>query len=378
MTITITKYNAVCNLGTNIEKIYKEAIDGNINKFFLDKKTIPDTKLRLGKISEDLPKINNKNFNTRCNRMIKLCLEPLLEDVTNLKLIYGKDKIGIVVATTNTGIDEYSSTYNKIYSELGNPALFIKDYLGLESYYNTISTACSSGVKAISLARDLINNNISDAVIVAASEPISTMTLYGFNSLEILSFEKSNPMSKNKTGINIGEGAACLILEKNSRYGIDITGIGENTDSYHITASDPSGEIEKDAILFALNESDIKPKDVDYINLHGTGTHTNDITEANAISKIFGNNIPSSSTKIMTGHCLGASAIIEIALCCHLLNNFEGKLFPHVYDYEYDDIPKINLAEKNKKYDKCEICISNSYGFNGTNATVVLRKKYEK
>lgn len=376
MTITITDYNAICNLGLNIDEIYRNAIDGNTKCFCVDNSIIRGKYVRIGKINTELPIIEREKFNIRCNQLIKLCLYPLLDKIEELKKRYGNDNIGIVIATTNTGIEEYSRSKNKMYSELGNPACFTGDFLGLNGYCNTVSTACSSGLKAFSLARNILNNNLANAVITIGADPLSTLTLFGFNSLEILSEKPSNPFSKNRTGINIGEGVACFILEKDCSDGIDIIGIGENTDSYHITTPNPDGELEKLAILSALKESKIQSDEIDYINLHGTGTFANDVAEANAIYSIFGNKTPASSTKQLTGHCLGASASIEAALCCHLLNNFNGKLFPHIYDGKYDDkIAKINLIQSGSKYKKCNICLSNSYGFNGTNTTIILRNR---
>lgn len=379
MTITITEYNSICNLGQNTYEIFRHALDGDNSHFDTNNKILNGKNIRLAKINKNLPTIEDVNFNTRCNRLILLCLEPLEEKIKDLKEKYGKNNIGIVIATTNTGVEEYSKSQNKIHSELGNPALFTRNYLGLEGYYNTISTACSSGAKAFSLARNLLNNDIAKTVLTIGVDPISTLTLYGFDSLGILSENPSNPLSKNRTGINIGEGIACFILEKNASSGIDIIGIGENTDSYHMTSPNPTGEAEEIAILNALTDANIKADEVDYINLHGTGTFANDTAETNAIWKIFKNNTPASSTKQLTGHCLGASASIETALCCQLIDKFNGKLYPHVYDGKYDDtLPKINLVSKNTNYKKCNICISNSYGFNGTNTTIILRKRNEE
>ncbi|MBQ1612404.1 MAG: beta-ketoacyl-[Alphaproteobacteria bacterium] len=132
------------------------------------------------------------------------------------------------------------------------------------------------------------------------------------------------------------------------------------------------------AIQKALKESDICPNDIDYINAHGTGTVANDIMEANVINKIFSDKVPVSSTKQMTGHCLGAAAGIETALCCKLLDSFDGRLYPHIYDGEYDnELPKINLVQKGKKYSKCNICMCNSFGFGGANAIMIMGKDYE-
>ena len=276
-------------------------------------------------------------------------------------------------------MEEFEQTKLQKHYELGNPALFLKNHLKLSGFYATISTACSSGLKAFSTARDLLENKIYDAVIVACTDRLAKVPIYGFNSLEVLSNKPSIPFSKNRAGMNMGEASAVFIVENDdNKKGIKIMGIGESSDIYHSTTPDPEGKEAIIAIQKALKESDICPNDIDYINAHGTGTVANDIMEANVINKIFSDKVPVSSTKQMTGHCLGAAAGIETALCCKLLDSFDGRLYPHIYDGEYDnELPKINLVQKGKKYSKCNICMCNSFGFGGANAIMIMGKDYE-
>ena len=259
--------------------------------------------------------------------------------------------------------------------ELGNPALFLKQHFALNGYYTTVSTACSSGLKAFLIAKDLFDNNISDAVIVACTDSLSKVPIYGFNSLEVLSEKPSIPFSKNRCGMNLGEACTIFILEKYCENGINVMGIGESSDVYHSTTPDPEAKEAITAIKSALKQAKLNPEDIDCINTHGTGSVANDIMEANAIYSIFSDKTPTSSTKPLTGHCLGAAAGIETALCCKLLDDFDGKLYPHIYDGEFDiSLPAINLAEKNKNYDRCKICMCNSFGFGGTNAIMIIGK----
>ncbi|MBQ9245137.1 beta-ketoacyl-[bacterium] len=378
MNISITKYNACCNLGNNIDEIYKEALKGNSELFNLNNEIIKDKNIRIAEIKKELPAINEPDFNIRCNRLVLDVLIPLNNTIKELIDKYSSSRIGIAVATTNSGINEYENTNNILHSELGNPALFIKEYYGLNSFYISVSTACSSGIKAFSIAKNIIENDIVDAVIVVGVDPIANVPLFGFHSLEILTDTKTNPFSINRNGINLGEAAAAFIVEKEQPAGIKIMGIGETSDTYHATTPDPEGIETIRAINIALKESNLTPTDIDYINLHGTGTVSNDLMEARAINKVFGEIVPASSTKPMTGHCLGAAAGIEIALCCALLDNFEGKLYPHIYDGEYDtNLPKIKLVDKVEEYNKCNICMCNSFGFGGSNAILILGKSNE-
>ena len=178
--------------------------------------------------------------------------------------------------------------------------------------------------------------------------------------------------------MNIGEAVTVFTVENDDKKGISVMGLGETSDIYHSTTPDPEGREEIRAIEMALKEAGITPDKVDYINAHGTGTVANDIMEATAIHKVFGDKIPISSTKPLTGHCLGAAAGIEIALCCKLMDSFSGKLYPNAVCEEYDDtLPKIKLVKKEDNYNKCNICMCNSFGFGGTNAIIILGKDNE-
>ena len=372
----ITGYEAICNLGNNIDEIYEKAINGDTTCFDNLEGYITDDYVHAGQIKTDLPVIENEDFNLRCNRFLLKNLELMEEKISQLKNKYSNDRIGIVVATTNSGVEEYEKSNNPKHFELGNPAYFLKQQLQLKGFYTTVSTACSSGLKGFLVARDLLNNNIYDAVIVANTDILAKVPIYGFNSLEVLSNKPSIPFSKNRGGMNLGEASAIFIVEKEGNYGIEVMGFGESSDIYHPTTPDPSGKESIAAIQSALSEAKINPEDIDYINAHGTGTVANDLMEANAIYKVFSNIVPVSSTKPMTGHCLGAAAGIETALCCKLTDSFDGRLYPNIYDGDYDTaLPKINLAQKNKKYEKSKVCMCNSFGFGGTNMIMIVGKK---
>lgn len=375
MGIKITAYEAICNIGLNIDEIFHRAIAGENNHFVLEKNLIKDYSFRLGKIDTELEQIEDPDFNTRCNRLILYVLKLLNPQITELFNKYSKEEISIIAASTNCGVEEYEKSGLKTHSELGNPAMFVKKHLGLNNTAITISTACSSGAKAFSIAKNYLEAGISKAVLVIGVDSLTKLPLYGFSSLEILSSKPTNPFSKNYTGINIGEACTIFVLEDTDNSGIKLLGTGESSDIFHSTTPDPEAKEVKNAILQALHNSGIKPEEVNYINLHGTGTLANDMMEAEAVNTIFGTHTPASSTKPLTGHCLGAAASIEAALCCHLLNNFSGKLFPHIYDSEYNpSLKPINLIKTQNLYDKCNICISNSFGFGGTNAIIVLGK----
>ena len=375
---------------------------------FADHLTPDDTivkgnKFYFGKIEKDFPPINEPKYDLRCNRILKYLVDKL--DLTGFE----KNEIGIVIGTTNSGIGEFEATDNKHHAELGNPAEFLKWYLGTTNYAAGVSTACTSGIKAFSTAVKLLENNVCKVVIAGGVDTIAPMPAYGFHALEVLSHEKTNPFSKNRSGISLGEGGALFlltqpdklspdplgerekILNEQSEFSIlgkghtgvqkckkagciEILGIGETSDAYHSATPDPEGTQAAIAIQEALDNAGLKADDIDYINLHGTGTISNDLMEANAIYKIFGNKVPASTTKPLTGHCLGAAASVEAYICYEILKG-KRALPIQEYDGEYDEtLPKINLVNKDTPQKNINTCMCTSFGFGGTNAVVILGK----
>lgn len=359
---------------------------------FADKLTFDDTiikggKFYFGKLEKDFEPIDDEHYDLRCNRVLKYLVDKL--DLSGFE----KDEIGIVIGTTNSGIQEFENSENKHYAELGNPAEFLKWYLGTKNYAASVSTACTSGTKAFSTAVKLLQNDVCKVVIAGGIDTLAAMPSYGFHALEVLSHEKSNPFSKNRDGISLGEGGALFVLTKDVKMQkcldvksitnvgricksdneiVALLGIGETSDAYHSATPDPEGVQAVRAIQLALDDAGLKAEDIDYINLHGTGTVSNDLMEANAIYKVFGDNVPASSTKPFTGHCLGAAASIEAFICYQILKG-ERNLPIHKYDNEYDEnLPKINLVNSNTENKKINTCMSTSFGFGGTNAVVIM------
>lgn len=364
---------------------------------FADKLTLDDTiikggKFYFGKLEKDFEPIDDERYDLRCNRVLKYLVDKL--DLSGFE----KDEIGIVIGTTNSGIQEFEDSENKHHAELGNPAEFLKWYLGTKNYAASVSTACTSGTKAFSTAVKLLQNDVCKVVIAGGIDTLAAMPSYGFHALEVLSHEKSNPFSKNRDGISLGEGGALFVLTKDVKIQkcldvksitnvgricksdneiVALLGIGETSDAYHSATPDPDGVQAVRAIQLALDDAGLKAEDIDYINLHGTGTVSNDLMEANAIYKVFGDNVPASSTKPFTGHCLGAAASIEAFICYQILKG-KRNLPIHKYDNEYDEnLPKINLVNSNTENKKINTCMSTSFGFGGTNAVVIMGNKTE-
>ena len=362
------------------------------DKLILDDTIIKGGKFYFGKLEKDFEPIDVERYDLRCNRVLKYLVDKL--DLSGFE----KDEIGIVIGTTNSGIQEFEDSENKHHAELGNPAEFLKWYLGTKNYAASVSTACTSGTKAFSTAVKLLQNDVCKVVIAGGIDTLAAMPSYGFHALEVLSHEKSNPFSKNRDGISLGEGGALFVLTKDVKMQkcldvksitnvgricksdneiVALLGIGETSDAYHSATPDPDGVQAVRAIQLALDDAGLKAEDIDYINLHGTGTVSNDLMEANAIYKVFGDNVPASSTKPFTGHCLGAAASIEAFICYQILKG-KRNLPIHKYDNEYDEnLPKINLVNSNTENKKINTCMSTSFGFGGTNAVVIMGNKTE-
>ena len=177
-------------------------------KLTLDETIIKGDKFYFGKLEEDFEPIANERYDLRCNRILKYLVDKL--DLSRFK----KDEIAIVIGTTNSGIEEFETTENKHHAELGNPAEFLKWYLGTTNYSACVSTACTSGAKAFSTARKLLQNGVCKAVIAGGIDTLASMPSYGFHALEVLSHEKTKPFSKNRSGISLGEGGALFVVTK--------------------------------------------------------------------------------------------------------------------------------------------------------------------
>lgn len=261
---------------------------------------------------------------------------------------------------------------------MGSPAQFLAKFLELENIFYTISTACSSSAKVFTSAYNLLSLNLCDAVLIGGIDSLSSLTINGFNSLGILASNICNPFSQNRNGINLGEGSALFVLskEKINKNNIALLGIGESSDAYHFTSPNPEGLGALTAMKQALAKANLQPEDIDYINLHGTGTIENDQMESIAVYTLFKDEVYCSSTKPLTGHLLGAAGICEIGLCWLLLSQEYKFLAPHIWDASLDPkIKPIKLVTDKKTVSKRLLtCMSNSFAFGGSNATLIIGK----
>lgn len=300
-------------------------------------------------------------------------------------------KTGLISSTSVGGMDvteKYFYTYEDfpekqqyIHShDAGNSSLLIADYLGLKGMVSTISTACSSAANAIMMGAKLIRNGVLDRVIVGGTDSLSKFTLNGFNTLMILTDSYNTPFDNDRKGLNLGEAAAFIVLEsdevvkkENKKVLGYLSGYGNANDAHHQTASSENGQGAFLAMEKALKVSGLNKENIDYINVHGTATPNNDLSEGIAMIRIFGEgNVPEfSSTKAFTGHTLAAAAGIEAVYS--LLAIQHNLIFPNLNFKtkmaEFDLTPVTELKEKNINH-----VLSNSFGFGGNCSTLIFSK----
>jgi 3-oxoacyl-[acyl-carrier-protein] synthase I len=264
--------------------------------------------------------------------------------------------------------------------ECGSVTELVADALGIKEYITTISTACSSSANAIFLGARLIRNNIVDVVVAGGTDSLTKFTLNGFNTLMIVDEQLCQPFDENRRGLNLGEGAGYVVLvsEKvalalKNKPRIVLSGYCNANDAYHQTASSPDGTGSYLAMSGALKKAGLKPGDIDYINLHGTGTQNNDIAEGTAIKRLFEPHYPKmSSTKTFTGHTLGASGGIEAVFSVMALEH--GLIFPNLrLQTPMVDLPFVPERTLLTNVEVKHV-LSNSFGFGGNCSSLIFSK----
>jgi len=325
-------------------------------------------------------------FDCRNNKLAKLALDSdnFRKEVDKAIAKYGKSRIGVFLGTSTSGIAETENAYigrDEATDKLLNVDMLYTDNtssvqryvcrsLGLTGVSMVISTACSSSAKVFASAYRSIEAGFCDSAVVGGVDSLCLTTLYGFNALQLISKDICQPWDKKRKGINIGEAAGFVLLEKSSNNsGIQLTGYGESSDAYHISSPHPEGKGGKMAMEFALSSAGICASDIDYVNLHGTATPSNDYSESKGLQSVFGTEVLCSSTKGMTGHTLGAAGINEAIICTLALEN---SIVPaNVNLNNIDDQLPIQVVTKSIEK-KLRHVMSNSFGFGGSNCSLIF------
>jgi len=262
------------------------------------------------------------------------------------------------------------------------PVLDVQDALGFSAKCQIIANACASGCNAIGHGFNLIRNGLCKSVMTGGYDAISELVFVGFDSLQASTPEKCRPFDKGRTGLVLGEGAAILTLEemesaiqRGAPILAEITGYGISTDNHHLTQPHPSGIGPLQAMQRALESARLTPSEIDYINAHGTATTFNDATEGTAIASLFGSDGPPvSSTKALMGHSLGAAGAIEAVFSMLAIQH--SFLPPNANYNEPDPQWQLNIVANEARTAPLQRVMSNSFGFGGTNASLVIEKAF--
>jgi 3-oxoacyl-[acyl-carrier-protein] synthase-1 len=329
-------------------------------------------------------------FDCRNNRLAELALrqDGLVEAAQRCAARWGRKRIGVFMGTSTAGIlqtelayrerdpvtgalppsFEYGATHNSF-----SVADYLRQRLQLEGPAMAVSCACASSAKVFASARRMIEAGLIDAALVGGVDSLCLTTLYGFHSLQLSSPSPCRPFDIARDGISIGEAAAFALLE---RPGDDLDsdavlllGAGESSDAYHMSAPHPEGHGARRAMQAALAAAGLEASAIDYINLHGTGTPSNDRSESQAVTSVFGPTTPSSSTKGATGHALGAAGALEAVISAIAL---QGGFMPGgVHTTRIDPTLTAFYIRENRRAPISHV-LSNSFGFGGTNCSLVL------
>lgn len=320
---------------------------------------------------------------SRNNQLLLAALAQIQPQVDDAIARYGRERVAVVLGTSTSGLDEgdahvnlsvngqASTAWQYPQQELGDPSRFLSHWLALDGPAFTLSTACSSSARALISGRRLIEAGLADVAIVGGADTLSRMPINGFHSLESLSTTRCLPFARDRNGITIGEGAALMLLTREPQP-VALLGVGESSDAYHISAPHPQGEGATRAIRQALDDAGITPEQVGYINLHGTATPLNDRIESHVVHALFGERVPCSSTKHLTGHTLGAAGITEAALSMLILQR-NLPLPPQDFSQSPRDpaLPPCGILTRPQPLAQ-PIVLSNSFAFGGNNASILL------
>ncbi len=405
--VVITGMGAVTPVGNDVNSFWNNIKEGTCGIDVIKSFDISDFKCKLGAEVKDfdptvaIDKREARKMDKYCQYAMVAAEEAIKNSGLDLETI-DKEKLAVVVGSGIGGLGTIEQEYGKLMEKGPNrvsPFLIpmiisniaagnIAIKYGAKGMCTSVVTACATGTNAIGDAFHLIQDGRADVIIAGGAEgSITPLALAGFASLTALSksedpLRASIPFDKERDGFIMGEGAGIVILEslehaekRNAKIYAEMKGYGATCDAYHITSPSPDGEGAARAMLMALKDGDVKAEEVSYINAHGTSTPYNDKFETAAIKSAFGEyayKIPVSSTKSMTGHLLGAAGAIEAIVCAKAL---EEGFVPATIGYKVpDEECDLDCVPNMGRKEELQYAMSNSLGFGGHNATILLKK----
>lgn len=328
-------------------------------------------------------------FDCRNNRLAQMALhsDGFAERVSAARGQYGAERVAVILGTSTSGVLQTEEAYRardaagalpRSYDYAHTHSLyattdFVRRTLRLRGPAATVSTACSSSAKVFASAARMMALGLCDAAVVGGVDSLCLNTLYGFSSLELVSAEPCRPCAADRRGISIGEAAGFALIESPTQVsehsGVALLGYGESADAYHMSTPHPEGAGAALAMRFALERAGLSPRDIDYINLHGTASQVNDAMEDKAVMQVFGAETPCSGTKGWTGHALGAAGITEAVIACLSIQHgfLPGTLNTRVVDAAFTSrVLTDNVTAPVRRV------LSNSFGFGGSNCSLIF------
>ena len=394
MTAYLNALGVICALGSGKAEVAGRLFAGDTSGMQVHPQPVAGRRLPVGAARCALPALpcDDPRHATRNNQLLLAAALEIESDIQTAISRYGQNRIGVVLGTSTTGIQEaaqgiagllhdgaFPPGYHYAHQELAAPASFLGEWLQLASPCYSISTACTSSARALLSAKRLLDAGLCDAVLCGGVDSLSDLTLQGFSALEATSETLCNPFSRNRNGINIGEAAVLFLMTRDTDGEADIAllGGGASSDAHHISAPDPDGRGALSAMRQALARANCTPEQVAYLNLHGTATPHNDAMESVAVAALFPHGVPCSSSKPLTGHTLGAAGALEAAFCWLSLSplNPDQQLPPHRWDGEPDPaLPALLLVAAGTRMNptRPRRMMSNSFAFGGNNISLIL------
>jgi 3-oxoacyl-[acyl-carrier-protein] synthase I len=387
--LPITAYTATCAAASGRDAIARaiETRTGGLRANDFGADPLPCFIGRVGEVESTALPPELASWDARNHRLAWIALngDGFIDRAREAIARYGADRVGLVMGTSTSSIDETETAYRRLTPdghlppEQRRPNVhqtnsitgFVQTALGIEGPALTIATACSSSAKVFAIGARLIQSGFADVVVVGGADSLCGSVLYGFNALELVSRERCRPFDANRTGLSLGEAAGFALLEKSATDQTvpRLAGYGESADAHHMSAPHPQGLGAELALRDALARAGLSPEQVDYINLHGTASKQNDEVEAALIARTFPAQTLASSTKGWTGHTLGAAGIVEAVFT---LIAMERGLVPGTLNSRDLDAacgPQIKLD--NVKRD-VRVALSNSFGFGGNNCCLAF------
>ncbi len=397
--VVITGMGIFCSIGKNVEEFLQSLKSGRSG---IGPIGLFDTSKYPSKIGAEIRDYRGEDFFSKrelkkISRTDQFALIAAEEAVKNSGIrSYLPEEVGICLGAGAGGMFEAEAYHREILLERkSRPSLLlpfipsfttnrVAERFRFSGPKVTVTTACSSSATSIGYGADLIRNGKAKAVLCGGSDALSELTFGGFNSLKAMDPSPCKPFDRRRAGMNLGEGAAILILEgldeakeRGTEIYAEFLGYGIGGEAYHITAPEPAGVAESRIMVEAMEESGIKPSDVAYINAHGTGTPLNDKVETLSIKRVLGEgaySIPVSSIKSMVGHCLGSAGAIEaVASILSIIHRFIPCTLNHQEGDEDCDLDYVPVKSREMEV---EVVLSNSFAFGGNCTTLVFGRYY--